>query len=57
MKHRFVEENGGVATWYSGIVKDYSQQDKTHSLLYDDESVVCHFDITIDLVLGDFIVL
>ena len=56
VKQRFLDEVGGTPTWYSGTVIDYSHQEKTHCLTYEGESEHCHFDLTLDLLLGDLIV-
>lgn len=55
--HRFLEAADGTSTWYSGTVLDYSQCDKTHCLTYEGESENCDFDLTLDLILGDLIIL
>ena len=56
IKHRFLEETGG-STWYFGTVIDYSEQEKTHCLKYEEDSEHYQFDLTIDLILGDLIIL
>ena len=56
VKHRFLEEVSGTPTWYSGTVLDYSYQEKIHCLTYEGESENCHFNLTLDLILGDLIV-
>jgi hypothetical protein len=57
VKQRFLDEVGGTPTWYSGTIIDYSHQEKTHCLTFEGESEHCHFDLTLDLILGDLIVL
>ena len=57
VKHRFLDETANTLTWYTGTVVEYSCQDKTHCLKYDGESEYCHFDLIIDMILGDLIIL
>ena len=49
VKHKFLEEVDSTPTWYS-------HQEKTHCLAYEGESEHCHFDLTLDLILGDLII-
>ena len=53
---KIIEETGG-STWYFGTVIDYSEQEKTHCLKYEEDSEHYQFDLTIDLILGDLILL
>lgn len=57
VKHRFLDETANTLTWYTGTVVEYSCQDKTPCLKYEGESEYCHFDLIIDMILGDFIIL
>ena len=36
---------------------DYRDSDKTHCIEYDGEEEVCHFDLTIDFLNGDIVLL
>ena len=55
VKQRFINEEG--STWYKGTVKGYSCQDKMHSIEYEGETEIYYFDLTIDLIIGDLVVL
>ena len=57
VKQRFLDEVDGTPTWYSGTVIDYSHHEKAHCLAYEGESECCHFDLTLDFILGDLLVL
>ena len=57
VKQRFLDEVDGTATWYSGTVIGYSHEEKTHCLMYEGESEHFNFDLILDLLLGDFIIL
>ena len=56
VKQRFLDGEDGSSNWYLGTVMDYSPEEKTHCLTYEGESEECHFDLTIDLLLGDLII-
>ena len=59
IKHKFLNDNEDhdSFTWYVGQVLDYCDQDKTHSIKYEGEDEVCSFDLTLDFVLGDIILI
>ena len=58
VKQRFLDgEATCTSTWYWGTVKDYSPQEKMHCLMYDGDTEEYHFDLKIDLLLGDLIIL
>lgn len=55
VKQRFLDgEATCTSTWYRGIVKDYSPQEKMHFITYEGDTEEYHFDLTIDLLLGDY---
>ena len=56
VKQRFLDGENGNSTWYLGTVKNYSYEDKTHCLTYEGESEDCNFDLTLDFLLGDLLV-
>lgn len=56
IKQRFQDEPERY-TWYVGTVIDYRLSDKTHCIEYDGEEEVCYFDITIDFLNGDIVLL
>lgn len=56
IKQRFQDESESCA-WYVGTVTDYRVSDKTYSIEYDGEEEVCYFDLTIDFLNGDIIIL
>ena len=54
VKQRFLED--GNSTWYSGTVKDYSPQAKTHCIVYEGDCEEYYFDLTLDFLLGDLLI-
>lgn len=56
VKQRFLDEEDGNSTWYLGTVIDYLPHEKKHCLTYEGESEECHFDLTLDLLLGDILI-
>ena len=56
VKQRFLDEENGDSAWYFGTVIDYSPQEKTHCLRYEGECEECHFDLTLDFLLGDLLI-
>ena len=59
IKQRFQDEDDDPesCTWYVGRVIGYRDSDKTHCIDYDGEDEVCYFDLTIDFLNGDIILL
>ena len=43
--------------WYLGTVIAYQPTDKTHCILYDGEEEACYFDLTVDFLTGDLILI
>ena len=43
--------------WYSGIVVEYDSVGKLHRIRYDGEEDECQFDITVDIILGDLVII
>ena len=44
-------------TWYVGQVLNYCNQDKTHCIKYEGEDKVYSYDLTLDFILGDIILI
>ena len=59
IKQRFQDEGADPesCTWYIGEVIGYRDADKTHCIHYDGEDEVCYFDLTIDFLNGDIVLL
>lgn len=58
IKHRFQDEcDFEKCTWYIGIVIDYRDTDKTYCIKYEGEVDLCYFDLTIDFLNGDIVLL
>lgn len=59
IKQKFLDDNqdNGGYTWYVGQVLDYCDQDKTHCIKYEREDEVCSYDLTLDFILGDVILI
>ena len=59
IKQRFQDEGDDPesCTWYVGRVIGYRDSDKTHCIDYDGEDEVCYFDLTIDFLNGDIVLL
>ena len=55
IRHRF-EIDANQTKWYNGIVLGYNTTSKTHEIKYNGEEH-CNFDLTLDLINGDFEVL
>ena len=58
-KQRFQDEDDDPesCTWYVGRVIGYRDSDKIHCIDYDGENEVSYFDLTIDFLNGDIILL
>ena len=57
IKQRFQDEESGLATWYCGKVLDYCTSKKLHCVVYEGEDNQCHYDLAVDLLNGDLIVI
>jgi len=57
INHKFELEGSREDKWYSGSVVEYNPVGKLHGIKYDGEEDECHFDITVDIILGDLVVL
>ena len=58
IKQRFQDEsnNPDNFTWYEGTVTGYRAFDKAHCVEYDEEEEVYYFDLTIDFLKGDIVI-
>ena len=56
VNHKFELEDTHLERWYSGVVVDYDPVSKLHTIKYDGEEDSCQFDITVDYILGDVVV-
>ena len=56
IKQQFQDGESGATTWYCGTVLDYCVSKKTHSIVYDGDDNQYHYDLAIDLLNGDLIV-
>ena len=58
IKQRFQDEsnNPDNCTWYEGTVTGYRASDKAHCVEYDEEEEVYYFDLTIDFLNGDIVI-
>ena len=50
-------DNPESCTWYVGTVIGYRVSDKAHCIKYDGEEEVCYFDLTIDFLNGDIVII
>ena len=57
IKQRFQDEESGIATWYCGRVIDYCTSKKIHSVVYEGDENQYHYDLAVDLLNGDSIVI
>ena len=57
INHRFELEDTHVDKWYRGTVVEYDPVSKLHTIRYDSEKDECQFDITVDIILGDLVVI
>ena len=55
--HKFELEDTHLEKWYSGMVVDYDPVTKLHTIKYDGEEDHCQFDVTVDYILGDLVVI
>lgn len=53
IKHRF--ETNGERKWFGGMVVSYDPITRSHEIKYDEEEDLCSFDLSIDIVNGDFL--
>ena len=56
VKHKFLEDDE-TPTWYLGRVLSYSSEEKTHCMKYDGEDETYDFHLTLDMILGELIIL
>ena len=56
IKHKFQDKDNSYR-WYLGTVIAYQPTDKTHCILYDGEEEACYFDLTVDFLTGDLILI
>lgn len=58
IKQRFQDESDDPdsCTWYIGTVTGYRASDKAHCIEYDEEDDVYYFDLTIDFLNGDIVI-
>ena len=54
---RFEFEDTHLEKWYSGTVVDYNPVSKLRTIKYDGEEDHCQFDITVDYIVGDLVVI
>ena len=57
ISHKFKIEDTGEVKWYSGTVISYNPATKMHEISYEGEDEHCHFDVILDLLIGDLKVL
>ena len=57
VNRKFEVEDTHLEKWYSGTVVDYDPVSKLHTIKYDGEEDHCQFDITVDYILGDLVVI
>jgi len=57
IKHKFKDEDSDDLLWYCGTILAYSHQEKTHCIIYEGENEQYHYDITLDLLNGDLVIL
>ncbi len=58
IKHKFQDEQDiQNDTWYEGTIIDYSVSDKTHCVEYNGEEELCYFDLLIDFLAGDIVLI
>ena len=57
VKQRFQDEESGITTWYCGTVIDYCTSKRIHCVVYEGDDNQYHYDLAVDLVNGDLIVI
>ena len=57
IKHKFKDEDSGDLQWYYGTILDYSDEEKTYCIAYKGEDDQYHYDLILDLLIGDLVVL
>ncbi len=56
LKQKFEHEDTHVIEWYSGSIVDYDTLSKIFEIKYEGEEELCKFDIIVDLILGDLVI-
>ena len=57
IKQRFQDEESGIITCYHGRVIDYCTSQKIHCVVYEGDDNQYQYDLAIDLLNGDLIVI
>ena len=57
ISHKFITEEGKKEVWYAGEVLDYNYKENVHVIQYEGEDQLQYFDLSVDLIEGDLIIL
>jgi hypothetical protein len=57
VEHKFEHEDTREAEWYSGCIVGYDPSTNLFEIVYDGEEDTCNFDIILDLILGDLVII
>jgi len=57
VKYKFQHEDTQEIQWYFGRIVNYDSTTKFFEIAYNEEEETCHFDIVLDLILGDIVVI
>ncbi len=56
VKQKFEHEDTHIIEWYCGSIVDYDALSKIFEIKYEGEEELCKFDIVVDLILGDLVI-
>ena len=57
VSHKFITDEERKEVWYTGEVIDYDSKEKVHVIKYDGEDQLCYFDLSVDIIEGDLVIL
>ena len=56
VQHKFENEDTHEPEWYAGSIVGYNCATKLLELAYDGETDTCNFDVILDIILGDLVI-
>ena len=57
VNHKFESEDTHAEKWYTGTVVEYDSASKFHTIKCDGEADQCQFDLIVDIIIGDLVVM
>ena len=56
MQHKFLDPQNNTFQWYNGTIINYDPVEKKHVVEYDDEPDQHNYDLILDILSGDLVV-